>query len=238
MAKVKQVSRVKSTNTTRKTYNNNPIMHHRLQNEKIDKSLSKKTDTRVSPLTIQEHSKAIQLYLRYYKGGVSIKNALDHSLDDDIQRARTQLRAFYIRNLSKEVFRFTVKASGLYQATSHQVELQWDLSGIDLDSPAKDIFLNAPIKFQCSCGRHTYWYRYIWTVLRSSLGVQEHRFPRVRNPQAKGMLCKHGVKVLTTLHSTAFQNTFARYIENKRNERGTHISQKDKAKIAGTSFNS
>lgn len=236
--RVKQVSKVKSTGTTRKTYQNSPVLKHRLQNEKIDKSLSKKVDTRIKPVTIQEHSKAIQLYLKYYKDGINVKNALDQSLDVDIQRAKTQLRAFYIRGMQKDVFRFTVKASGLYQATSHQVEINWDLKHVDLDRPTKEIFLNAPINFQCSCGRHTYWYRYLWTVLKSSLGIQEHRFPSVRNPQAKGMLCKHGVKVMTTLHSSAFQNTFSRYIENKRRDKRTHISQKDKAKIAGSSFNS
>lgn len=233
--KIKQVSQVKSTGRAK---NKNPILKHKLQKQKLNKSLSKKTETRKMPLTIQEHSKAIQLYLKYYKDGITVKNALDKSLDVDIERARTQLKAFYIRTLQKDVFKFNVKASGLYQATSHEVHLSWDLSKADLSRPSKEIFLNTPIKAQCGCGRHTYYYRYLWTTARAGLGLQEHRFPAINNRNLQGMCCKHMIKVLKSLHSAGFQNTFGRYIENKHHDKHTHISQKDKTRIAGQSFNS
>ncbi|NOR58039.1 MAG: hypothetical protein GQ474_05900 [Sulfurimonas sp.] len=233
--RIKSITPIKSIGRTK---NKNPILKHGLQKEKLNKHLDKKTTTHKAPLTIREHGKAITLYKKYYSKGVSVRNALDHSLLVDINRARVQLKAFYIKTLQKDVFKFNVKASGLYQAKSHQVQIKWNVESKDLDKDPYELFLNAPIQFQCACGRHTYWYRYIWTIIGGGLGIQEHRFPSIKNPQAKGMLCKHGIKVIKTLHSTGFQNTFKRYISNKRVAKNTKISQKDKAKIAGQSFNS
>lgn len=237
MAKIKSVSKVQSTTSTRKT-NKNPILKHTLQTKPLDKTLAKKQETKITPLTIREHNKAIKLYMKHYSSGVTVKNALDHSLPIDIERAKTQLRAFYIRTLAGGTFKFVVKASGLYAATSHEVHIKWEIDNYDLNKNPKDIFLNAPIKAQCSCGRHTYYYRYLWTVARSSLGLQEHRYPEVRNKDLDGMCCKHMIRVMKAIHAAPFQQTFGRYIENEKANKKTKISQKDKARIAGGSFSS
>jgi len=234
--RVKQVSRVgRSSIKTKPVSRSNPILKHRLQNTQLQK-LDKQTETKRKALTVRENGRAIKHYLEYYSKGITVKNALDKSLKVDIERARTQLRAFYIKTLQKDVFKFTVKSSGLYPETHHQVEIMWQLDKANLDKPIQEIFANTPIKAQCSCGRHTYWYRYLWTTAKSSLGLQEHRFPSIRNKNLEGMCCKHMIKVMTSIQSGGFQVTFGRYIENKRLQKGTRLSAKDKVRIAGKSF--
>lgn len=232
MAKVKSISSIKSV--SRK----NPILKHKLQKKAVNTKSDQRRETAHTALTVQEHGKAIKHYLKYYQKGITVKNALDHSKNVDIIRAKTQLRAFYIKTLQKGVFKFNVKASMLYAETSHQVDILWDMDKADLNQDPKTIFLNTPIKLQCSCGRHTYWYRYIWTKAESSLGLQEHRFPSIRNKDLEGMCCKHSIKVLQSLHSAGFQNTFRRYVANTIHEKNTKISEKDKIRIAGGSFKS
>lgn len=229
MARIKSISRIKSVSK-----NTNPILKHRLQNVPIQ--AHKKTETKHNALTIREHGRAVKLVLDYYGKGINIDNVLKKSLKVDIIRAKTQLKAFYIRSFRKNVFSFTVRASQLYEETSHQVEISWDIDKANLEDTNKNIFLNTPIKAQCSCGRFTYWYRYLWTKASSCLGMQEQRYPRIRNATLDGMACKHILKVVTTLHGTAFQTTFERFIENKKLDRQTRITFKDKSRIAGSSF--
>jgi len=233
MAKIKSVSKVKSTSTTKK--NKSPILHHKLQKQKIDKRLDVKGEAPSKALTIREHGRAIKHYLSYYGKGLNVKNALDKSLPIDIHRAKTQLKAFYIKTISDGTFKFTVKSSGLYEETSHDVHIKWMIEKYNSED-SKEVFLNAPIRFQCGCGRHTYWYRYLATKGGWSLGVNENRFPSIRNPNLKGIACKHVIKVLTVLHGASFQRTFGRYVHNSKIGKGTKVSQKDKASIAGSSF--
>jgi len=237
MARIKKIQAIKSTT---KVKNKNPILNHKLQKKELDKSLSKKVETQKTALTIREHGKAIKHYLSYYKTGINLKNALDKSLKIDIDRAKLQLKAFYIKTITKDVFKFTVKASGLYQATSHEVHIKWETDGlIGIGRSHQEIFYNAPIKIQCSCGRFTYWYRYILTIAKSALGKQEHRFPSIRNKNLEGLCCKHLIVTMKGLERSTFKDTaFKRYIENLENNKRTRISSKDKAKIAGSSFSS
>lgn len=214
-----------------------PVLSHKLQQAPINKSSQKVTKTQTVPMTIKQIGKAISLMLRSYDKKINVESAIKHSLKVDIERADTQLSAFYIKTVQENIFKFIVKSSGLHQKDRYQVDIMWDLQGMPLDPlKSKEIFLKAPIKFQCSCERHTYWYRYLWTKLGASLGLQEYRYPVVKNTNLEGMLCKHGLKVMKSIHKTAFQATFKRYIENKASQKQTRISAVDKVKVAGSGF--
>jgi len=207
------------------------------------------SNTTMTPLTIREHNKAIRLYMKHYKKGVNIKNALDMSLDVDFKRNKEELSSVYSRTLTQRgIFIFTVKASGKHKfneygvsknkkAIKQDVHIWWDLTKTE-DMTAEDILLYAPIKFECSCGRHTYWYRYIATKVGASLGLQEHRFPRRNNKELKGLLCKHMIRTIDIVQKKSFLNTFSRYVDNYRVGKGTRLSYKDKARIETSSFGS
>ena len=230
--KIKSISKIKNIS------HKNPILKHKLQTVPVNKHTQKKTQTKHNALTIREHGRAFKLVLSYYGKGVTVANMLKKSEEVDIMRAMTQLRVFYIRSFRKSIFTFTVKSSGLYKEEHHQVELSWQLDKADLRKDTKHIFLNTPIKAQCSCGRFTYWYRYLWTKAKSCLGIQENRFPSIRNKKLSGMACKHIIRVASSLHQTPFQNTFNRYLENYKLDKQTRLSFKDKSSIAGGSFSS
>jgi hypothetical protein len=240
MAKIKKIKKVKKTP---------PVMSHKIHTTKIRKPTSpnkkvgwKDKIKQALKLTVKEHYQNIKKLTAFYLKGVTIKTALKYSSKKDIQRAKEQLKAVAPRAVSKEgVFVFKVKASGLYQdnqygvaldrkAEFHQVNLFWDLEPFTgLDKSPKWLFENAPIKFECSCGRHTFFYRYLWTRINSALGKQEYRYPKRNNANLSGMFCKHGIRTITVLRGSAFQKTFKRYVENWEQGKVTRLSKKDKS---------
>jgi len=212
-----------------------------LQNVKIKRHSYKHSKT--EGLTVREHKKAISLYLKHYKKGVTVSTALDMSLEVDRKRSKEELKAFYIRSSSKDIFTFTVRASKKHKinffgvpkdeiAEYQQVNIKWDIGEITEvvnEDEVTNILLNAPIHYECSCGRHTYFYRYTWTILRSSLGLQQHIFPRKTNGHLKGLVCKHGIRVIEVIKdSQHFKRIFSRWLTNKLNNKQTRISAKDK----------
>jgi len=226
---------IKRIRSTKKISKSNPILKHKLQNKKSTVS-HKLQKMKTTTLTLQQIMQEMKIYKNFYKDGISVKTALSHSLKIDVERARTQLRAVYITNVHTGIFKFRVKSSGLYDKDSYEVHLSWDISKMSKEQDVSKLFWNAPIKFQCTCERHTYWYRYLWTVVGGSIGLQETRYPKVRNKMLKGMLCKHGIKVMETIKRTPFQKTFERYINNQKDNKQTRVTASDKASIAGSSF--
>jgi hypothetical protein len=53
------------------------------------------------------------------------------------------------------------------------------------------------LTFDCDCGRHTFWYRYMATIGKYNEGRNETGFPKLKNPRLVGVACKH---VLRTMH--------------------------------------
>ena len=55
------------------------------------------------------------------------------------------------------------------------------------------------IKLNCSCPAYLFWgYQYIETQVDAAI-VPETRYPYKRNPNLKGFVCKHGIRVLKVL---------------------------------------
>jgi hypothetical protein len=103
--------------------------------------------------------------------------------------------------------------------------------------------LAGKLKFDCDCGRHTYWYRYIASIGNFNYGRPEDGFPRVRNPKLMGIACKHIIRVMATITAGATFNLFAkgmietgrRTLSNKRTavtvkEQQAFIDQMEKAR--------
>lgn len=80
---------------------------------------------------------------------------------------------------------------------------QWDQLGRDEDfdynEKSRMLLWVGDIRVSCSCPSYLYWgYQYILTVLDSAI-YPETRFPKVRNPQERGIVCKHLNRVLRVL---------------------------------------
>ena len=68
------------------------------------------------------------------------------------------------------------------------------------------------LKFECDCGRHDYWYRYIATIGKYNYGIDESRYPSTRNPNVTGVACKHALRVMkhvTSAHMLAKIRAYA-----------------------------
>lgn len=225
--KIKRISKV---NAIRKP--KNPALRGLLANVKVNKKSHISKDTFRPEETLEQIKKRLDRAVIFMKkGGLTYKNSLLMSDKIDIKRARKELSTFMIRGLQQNTFKWIVKASGKYQATHHQVEFKFiDVPElIQLDLTPKEIFLKTRLRTQCSCGRFTYWYRYIATKSDFVIGLKEHRFPKIRNAQLDGALCKHQIKVITAIGNNAFlSKTFTRYITRLKEGRMAKLSNKDK----------
>lgn len=214
------------------------------------------TTARTKALTVREHAKALKLYKKFYGKGVTINNALKMSLLIDKERAKKQLSIVRLDAYRKGQMWFVVRASGLHLgnfygkptkeiADEHIVNIEFDVDKllnekvtVPKSKAPKTVeefvaykIKNTPLKYQCSCGRHTFWYRYTWTVLRSSLGLQEPQFPRIRNKNLNGLVCKHGLKVFSLLQSKQGVKVLGRYMKRLSDDKQFRVNKEDKKEM-------
>lgn len=72
------------------------------------------------------------------------------------------------------------------------------------------------ISFDCACGRHQYWYRYLTQIGGFAINPpKEQDFPKIRNPGLTGCCCKHVLKVLRVLKTNAIQAVLSRELERQ-----------------------
>lgn len=80
---------------------------------------------------------------------------------------------------------------------------EWDaqVRDTDINGPeaARLLLWSGNIRVHCPCPSFVYWgYQYILTQLDASM-FKEERFPKIRNPQLKGICCKHLRRTLKVL---------------------------------------
>ena len=72
------------------------------------------------------------------------------------------------------------------------------------------------ISFDCACGRHQYWYRYLTQIGGFAINPpKEQDLPKIRNPGLTGCCCKHVLKVLRVLKTNAIQAVLSRELERQ-----------------------
>lgn len=59
------------------------------------------------------------------------------------------------------------------------------------------------LAFDCDCERHRYFLRYVATIGNFNAGRPEHGFPKIRNPELKGVACKHVLRVMAEVENSA-----------------------------------
>jgi len=86
-----------------------------------------------------------------------------------------------------------------------------DGSGVDNRKLANAIFDEVDLETSCSCPASLFWGPdYIRTQVHAQHGDQEERPPKIKNPDKKGILCKHGDLVFDVL--PAYKSTFAKHL--------------------------
>ncbi len=144
---------------------------------------------------------------RRFKGGIRARQVLDMSLQDDRDRAQSQIRHAVPASASDGRVRFVTNAGPESKVSRHHVTVEFMSFGAAVSAGTKTPLQAAnwlrkqPLKFDCDCGRHTYWYRYISTIGSFNAGRAETGFPKLRNPNLHGVGCKHVLRVMAEVES-------------------------------------
>lgn len=155
-------------------------------------------------------------------GGILAKQVINLSAPDDRSRASREIHTVIPISNQGGVVRITTNASPGSDVARHYVMVQFlDYNAVLADGnsslEAARRMVAGKLKFDCDCGRHTFWYRYIASIGNFNYGRPEDGFPRIRNPNMKGIACKHVIRVMDTISKGATFNLFAkRMIENGR----------------------
>lgn len=177
-----------------------------------------------------------------FVGGITPRQIIDRSLSVDRQRARQQIKwsmpAFATRNTKGNLsVRFNTDASKQNGASRHYVQVEFVgfqtavVSGAHAPLKAARLMTKDKVRFDCDCGRHTYWYRYLATIGNYNAGRAETGYPKERNPNMVGIACKHVLRVMAEIEGGAYTAQFlARAIAEQRKKNSAvsvRTSQKD-----------
>lgn len=155
-------------------------------------------------------------------GGILARQVIDLSRPEDRQRATKEIHmATPLANRAGTVH-FQTNSGPNSDVQRHHVYVQFlgynsALAGGQATKAAAKQMAGAKIKFDCDCGRHTFWFRYIATIGNFNVGRPEDGFPKVRNPKLFGVACKHVLRVMAVItHGPTFENFAQRMIDSGR----------------------
>jgi len=143
-----------------------------------------------------------------FKGGITARGIIDASLAIDRDRANDQIRTAVVMKAQAGVLHFITNASAQSDAIRHHVHVEFPAFKAFAASPKKPdllakAMLDGPLKFDCDCGRHRFWFRYIATKGGFAHGRPETGFPKIRNPKLVGVACKHVLRVMQAVQKDA-----------------------------------
>lgn len=161
--------------------------------------------------------------------GITYAQLVASSQAIDIKRANnnvddgTGIKRAVPTTLKHNVIGVSVTASDASVHQHHLVKVrfeEWDQLVSDVaedDKEARKVtkqLCAGRVSFDCDCGRHQYWYRYIATAGNFALAPpKEYAYPKVRNPNLKGVACKHVIHAMTRLQSASWQMSIARALQ-------------------------
>ena len=132
----------------------------------------------------------------------------------DIDRARREITMALPVSALNDKIRFMTNAGPDNQAQRHHVVVQLlgfkaahdDIVAAGGDPAAlrkvADKLRKGMLKFDCDCGRHRYFLRYVATIGGFNAGADETGFPKIRNTGLRGVACKHVLRVMSELESS------------------------------------
>ncbi|MBH05028.1 MAG: phage tail protein [Phycisphaeraceae bacterium] len=184
--------------------------------------------------------------------GITHAFLVKNSREIDIKRANDQVddgtgitqANFYA--IKGNIAQINVRASIGSKHQNHRVKVRFEQWDELIQSPPKGDYQKAVqlacagrISFDCDCGRHQYWYRYLATMGNYALAPpKEFAFPKIKNPELSGVACKHVLKATTMLQSLAWQRILATQMKAQAKRVGfgsdsrTHFLSDDEKKAA------
>jgi len=160
------------------------------------------------------------------KSGAPISQLVAASRPIDIQRSNRDIRLATLYGITKTgECSFKVTASPQSDKSHHQVKIRLEGWQTAISAPSNAVLttrnlINGNVSFDCGCGRHQFWYRYIATVGNFAIRPLEKDFPKIRNPNLTGCCCKHTLKAMATIKSPTVQRRIASELERQRKKDG------------------
>lgn len=162
---------------------------------------------------------------RFKGGGIKARQVLDLSLPIDLERAH-KIKWAVPAGFSRGVLRIITDAGGTTPGvTRHHMKVQFplfDVAAVDAKRTPEQAarwLLKQPLKYDCDCGKHRFWFRYIATIGGFNAGRAETGFPKIINPGLHGVGCKHALRAMSELESSrVFLNLMTKAIEKARDE--------------------
>lgn len=175
---------------------------------------------------------------------------LSTGVKSDVDKARREITSAVLVSAVGGDLRFITPSGGESRASRHVVLVRlhdWrnalaavaaaTVKNEAMYREAANNLRRGKISFECDCERHRYYFRYLATIGGFNAGRAETGYPKIRNPDLKGVACKHVIRVMTELlHSPAVLRFLIKHIkaydgENMRKETRTQMSQKDADKV-------
>lgn len=163
----------------------------------------------------------------------------------DIDKARKEITmAVAVSALNDEV-RFLTNAGPESDVTRHHVVVRFNafddavrkLAAKKLDDATApkqmaNWLRKQKLAFDCDCGRHRYFLRYVATIGGFAAGRPEMGYPKIRNPGLQGVACKHVLRVMSELESSNLVLNFltghlAKLHQSVNHKARTQATQKD-----------
>lgn len=199
-----------------------------------------------TPFNVDDLKRFEQMSKRFKKRrgdtlGITYLEVVSRGRSIDIKRANNNVsdgsgisRASLIGLRSGNIATVRVKASMKSEHQEHMVRIrfeEWDDAMRNAGGHGKDNdagFMAAVkhacrgrVSFDCDCGRHQYWYRYVATLGNYQLSPpKEFAYPKIRNPNLVGVACKHVTKALTMLQSPTWHKPLSVQMRSQASRTG------------------
>lgn len=168
---------------------------------------------------------------RYKKGGIKAKEVIDRSTSDRRERTRQQITTGLPVSYKGDEVHFITNAGPDSEVARHHVKVRYlNLeAAIASPAPAEKIVkqvTDGPLAIGCDCHDWRFMgYAYLSTLLGYNAGHRETGYPKARNPELKGVACKH---ILRAMVLTAQSPTMKAYIANMIKAARADIERKRK----------
>lgn len=175
--------------------------------------------TKADMKALSAQTEAMAAKYKASEKGIHAVEIFGASLEIDKKRANNQVNDDKgitdgtMVKVSGSMVSFRVKASKAHGADDHLVTYRlenWlsEMRGAD-PTPlgyrtAAARAVKGLISFDCGCGRHAYWYRYLATVGNFALKPEENSAPKEKNPNMAGLACKHVLWSLNKMTSPTY----------------------------------
>jgi len=162
-------------------------------------------------------------------------------LKSDLDKAKKEITSALAVSANKGQIRFITNASKDYGAIRHYVTIE-----LTAYNAAHTKLLNAgndpqkikqianwlrkqPLKFDCDCGRHQYFFRYLATIGGFNLGRKETAYPKQTNAGLRGVACKHVLRCAAEVQSSnIFLNFLTKHLTSSKEYKAhSQLTQKE-----------